>query len=204
MQPTHHSPIFGLAKSPARTMLLDALHSAKRRDHLGDEQGLNAAIDWCRQTGVTKVYVETFRSNYFAPSELLQRARDRFRQSGIEVSGCVTTTIVGQRSTGWDLISCYTDPATQDRLQAIFEFTAGLFDEIMIDDFWFTDCENRCCVPSVAASRLLAASRLYLFADGSWVVENFHDETAAVKLDDTAETIPPRDWARHWSSTQGR
>ncbi len=52
----------------------------------------------------------------------------------------MTTTGVGKRSTGWEAISCYTDQPTQEQLQRIFEYAAGLFDEIMIDDFWFTDC----------------------------------------------------------------
>lgn len=37
-------------------------------------------------------------------------------------------------------ISCYTDLLTEERVKSIFEYAAGLFDEIMIDDFWFTEC----------------------------------------------------------------
>ena len=46
----------------------------------------------------------------------------------------------GKSSTGWKGIACFTDQANQQRLRGEFEFAAGLFDEIMIDDFWFTDC----------------------------------------------------------------
>jgi len=31
------------------------------RDHLSSEEGIATAIDWCRKTTVTKVYVEVFR-----------------------------------------------------------------------------------------------------------------------------------------------
>jgi hypothetical protein len=48
---------------------------------------------------------------------------------------------VGKQSTGWNIIDCYTDVPTQEHLQEIFEYTASLFDEIMIDDFLFTDCQ---------------------------------------------------------------
>jgi hypothetical protein len=48
---------------------------------------------------------------------------------------------VGKISTGWNLISCYTNKGTQKSLQEIFEYTASIFDEIMIDDFLFTDCQ---------------------------------------------------------------
>ena len=99
-----------------------------------------AALAWCRLNGVTKAYVESFRDGYRAPRDGLSRARDRLRAAGLEVSGCITTTRLGKSSTGWKGIACFTDQANQERLRGEFEFAAGLFDEIMIDDFWFTDC----------------------------------------------------------------
>ena len=38
----------------------------------------------------------------------------------------------------------------------------------------------------------------YLFADGSWVIENFRDETVDVELDGTKRTVSPRGWLFHW------
>ena len=138
--------LWELAKSKAQVHRFSTLLTAQDvRDRLASEDGLAAAIDWCRKTGVTKVYIEAFRDGYQAKRETLQHAKQRFQAAGFEVSGCVTTTEVGKRSTGWQGISCYTDQATQERLQAIFEYAAGLFDEIMIDDFWFTDCSCPQC-----------------------------------------------------------
>lgn len=138
------------------------------RDLLATEEGIDAAIDWCKKTGVTKVYIETFRSNYMASAENLQRAKKRFLEEGFLVSGCVTTTIVGKKSTGWNLISCYTDQATQERLQEIFEFTAGLFDEIMIDDFWFTDCSCAECEAARKAKTATVGANRYPVAGDTW------------------------------------
>lgn len=138
------------------------------RDLLSTEEGIDAAIEWCKQTAVTKVYVETFRSNYQAEREALVRARDRLREAGFEVSGCVTTTIVGKRSTGWNLISCYTDKATQDRLQEIFEYTAALFDETMIDDFWFTDCQCSDCDAARRSRTVTIGEKSYPVSGDSW------------------------------------
>lgn len=135
---------------------------------LGTEAGLDQAIDWCRKTAVTRVYIETFRDGYTAPRETLQRAKQRFLAADIDVSGCVTPTQVGKKSTGWNPISCYTDPATQDRLQQIFEFTAGLFDEIMIDDFWFTDCECQECQVARDAQTVTIGQQKYSVAGTSW------------------------------------
>jgi len=111
------------------------------RDSLATDAGLNEAVAWCKATGVTKVYIEVFRGNYQADRDTLVRARDRFAREGFIVGGCVTTTRVGKDSTRYKTVSCYTDPATHDRLEKIFRYAAGLFDVIMIDDFWFTDCE---------------------------------------------------------------
>jgi hypothetical protein len=45
---------------------------------------------------------------------------------------------------------------------------------------------------------------LYLFADGSWVVENFRDEAVNVDLDGTTQTISPRGWLLHWNPSSSR
>ena len=43
---------------------------------------------------------------------------------------------------------------------------------------------------------------LYLFADGSWVVENFNDAPAEVVLNGEQVTLSPRDWSSHWNKTE--
>ena len=135
-------PLWDLANENKGLLKIATLFTAQNvRDHLGSEQGISKAIDWCKKTGVTHVFIETFRSQYTAKRETLKRARSGFEEEGFEVSGCVTTTQVGKISTGWNLISCYTNKGTQSQLQEIFEYTASLFDEIMIDDFLFTDCQ---------------------------------------------------------------
>ncbi len=148
--------VFTLA-APAPAADLDVLARAKAgvhrfatlvtaqnaRDRLKTDAGIDAAIDWCRKTGVTKIYLEEYRDGYQAPRDLLVPARDRLRAAGITVSGCVTTTRLGKKSNGWNGIACYTDSGSQEQLQQIFEYAASLFDEIMIDDFWFTDCTCR-------------------------------------------------------------
>jgi hypothetical protein len=138
------------------------------RDSLGTEAGLQKAIDWCKQTAVTKVYLETFRG-YRADRATLENAKKWFADAGFEVSGCVTTVNVGKPSTGWkELISCYTDPATQTNLQNIFEYTAALFDEIMIDDFWFTDCACAQCEDARRAKTATILGRAYPVNGDTW------------------------------------
>ena len=134
--------LWELAKANRDTLTISTLFTAQDvRDRLSSDAGIDQAIDWCKKTGVTRVFVETFRDGYTAEKSALEHARDRLIGAGIDVSGCVTPTNVGKKSTGWAPISCYTDEPTRKRVQEIFEFTASIFDEIMIDDFWFTDCE---------------------------------------------------------------
>jgi hypothetical protein len=121
------------------------------RDHLSNPQGLNQALEFCRKLGLTKVYIEAFRDAYQADRASLEAARDFFRQAGLKVAGGVATTQLGKPSTGWRIVACYTNRSNQERLESIFRFAAGIFDEIIIDDFFFTDCECSECAAAKGA-----------------------------------------------------
>ena len=138
------------------------------REYFSSDAGLREAIDWCKRTAVTKVYLEEFRDGYTADRATLIKARDAFRAAGLEASGCVTTARVGKDSTGWKEVSCYTDPRTQEKLKSVFEYAAGLFDEIMIDDFWFTDCECPDCLAARAARVATIGGARYPVAGDTW------------------------------------
>ena len=138
------------------------------RDRLGTEQGIESAIAWCRKTGVTKAYVEEFRDGYQADRQTIERAAKALRAAGIQVSGCITTTHVGKPSNRWDELCCFTDRATQDRLGEIFAYAASLFDEVMIDDFWCTDCECGACDAARRARTVRIGDRTYPVSGESW------------------------------------
>jgi len=144
------------------------------RDQLSSQEGLNKAIDWCKRTGVTKAYVESFRDGYQAERTPLQNAKEKLGAAGIIVSGCVTPTQVGKLSNGWKAIACYTDKPTQEKIQAIFEYAAGLFDEIMIDDFWFTDCTCPECDAARRARTVTIREQTFPVKSDSW--EDYHCE----------------------------
>ncbi len=136
-----------LALKNRDTFRFSTLFTAQNvRQYLSGDEGLEKAVRWCKETAVTKVFIESFRDGYRADRAALERARDRFRKEGIEASGCITTTRLGKKSvSGWNEICCYTDLPTQERLQSEFEYAASMFDEIMIDDFLFTDCQCEQC-----------------------------------------------------------
>jgi len=138
------------------------------RDKLSTEQGIDAAIDFCKRTGITKIYLEEYRDGVQAKREAIEHARDRFRAAGLEVSGCVTTTLIGKSSKGWNGISCYTNQGTQEQLQSIFEYAASMFDEVMIDDFLFTDCKCDECEAARAAKQVKVGEQLYPVSGDTW------------------------------------
>jgi hypothetical protein len=159
-------PLWALAQSRADAHRFSVLFTAQDvRDSLSSEADIDRAIGWCLENGVTRVYIEAYRGAYWAERATLLRAKERFLARGFLVSGCVTTTQVGKRSTGWsEEISCYTDQPTQEKLQSIFEYAASLFDEIMIDDFYFTEC----ACPECDAAR---KARVAVVGDGRYPVD---------------------------------
>ena len=141
--------LWNLANENKGLLKISTLFTAQNvRDHLSTDEGINKAVDWCKKTGVTHVFIETYRDRYTAERKVLEHAKSRFAAEGFDVSGCVTTTGIGKISTGWGQVSCYTDEDTQNQHQRIFEYTALIFDEIMIDDFLFFNCE---CVECIKA-----------------------------------------------------
>ena len=78
------------------------------RNSLSTDEGINKAIDWCKNTGVTRVFLETHRGGYIAERGTLEHAKTIFENAGIEVSGCVTTTRAGKISSSGRQLSMKT------------------------------------------------------------------------------------------------
>ena len=116
------------------------------RQYLTKPEDLDRAVAWCRRSGIRHVFLETFRGGYTADRAVLIRARDRFRAEGFAVSGCVTTVGIGAKGVPDSMYNvCYTAEETHKNLGQVFSAAASLFDEIMIDDFLFTQCQCPLC-----------------------------------------------------------
>ncbi|MBP7936018.1 MAG: hypothetical protein KA354_15350 [Phycisphaerae bacterium] len=139
--------LWDLARRHAPSIRFSTLFTAEDvRHHLGGPEAVNRAMRWCKDTGVTHVYLESFRGGYTAPKALLLNAKKAFADAGFLVSGCVTTVGIGRKpSDGW-LFPCFSEPAGQAKLAEVFGYAAELFDEVMIDDFFATQCECPDCV----------------------------------------------------------
>lgn len=167
--------LWALARQHEETHRFSTLFTAHDvKNHLSSEEGIERAIDWCQRTAVTKVFLESYRDGYQAERATLEHAKQQFREAGFVVAGCVTPTQIGKKSTRWNIISCYTDPQTQARVKSIFEFAAGIFDEIMIDDFWFTDCECAECDSARRAMKVSVGQETYSVSGDTW--EDYRSE----------------------------
>jgi len=138
--------MWALAQQNADALRISTLFTAQQVPrYLPDDAAIEHSIAWCKEHGITHVYIESFRTGSVPPKETLARARDRFREAGLLVSGCITPAGYGRRSTGWELFSCYTSAETQRILKEMSEYAASLFHEVMIDDFLCSDCECEDC-----------------------------------------------------------
>ncbi len=92
-----------------------------------------------RNFKIGKIYLETHRDMVVVDQETLDRAKQFFLSKGVKVSGGITATI-NERNLFETY--CYSDPALRQKLKDVVEFTARNFDEIILDDFFFTDCKS--------------------------------------------------------------
>lgn len=142
----HAQDAWQMAQKHKDTLRFATLFTAHNmRDYLGSEKGIEDAIQWCKQSAVSHVFFETFRGGYLVPMHIVQNAKNRFQDEGFLVSGCITTVGIGRDSVeGW-IFPCFTEKGGLENLKHIFEYTAMLFDDIMIDDFYCTRCQCEEC-----------------------------------------------------------
>jgi hypothetical protein len=92
-----------------------------------------------RQLKVDKVYLETHRDTHIVDQKTLDIAKKFFRDRGIKVAGGITFTI---SEPNHFQTYCYADPDDRKKVKEIVEYTAKNFDEVILDDFFFTDCKS--------------------------------------------------------------
>ncbi|MBO4678628.1 MAG: hypothetical protein J5626_03070 [Lachnospiraceae bacterium] len=101
--------------------------------------------------GLDKVYLETHRGDTDVDREQLLMVKNFLESKDVTVSGGITATIndfegaEGGKQRLFETF-CYTDPAMRQRIKEIAEFTASIFDEVILDDFYFTNCTCERCI----------------------------------------------------------
>ena len=87
---------------------------------------------------VGKIYLETHRDTIVVDQATLDQAKRFFQGKGLQVAGGITITI--NESNQFETY-CYSNPEHRKKLQEVVEFTARNFDEVILDDFFFTSCK---------------------------------------------------------------
>lgn len=131
---------------------------------LYDSERVSQAVAWCKANGVTKVYVEVFHSGQDLSRVVVARTRDSFRGAGLEVSAAVKTD---KLKPGTNDVHCFSEAEEQKRLHEAIAFTAPLFDEIIIDDFLFSDCECPNCLAPLSTGMFKVGTGLFSFPGDS-------------------------------------
>lgn len=141
-------PLWDAAKNEKGVLTLSGWFTAQDvNDFLSGTTGLDSAVNWCKQHGVTKVYLEAFGRGLYADRKTLTEAKARFGKEGFEVGSGITPTNFKKVSVGNGFnAECYTNKGTQEELQRIVEYTASIFDTIIFDDWYFTECQCEECI----------------------------------------------------------
>jgi len=95
------------------------------------------------QIKVDKIYLETHRDLLIVDRTVLDKAIRFFKSKGLEVAGGITYTI--DESNQFQTF-CYSNPEIRNKAKEIIEYTAEFFDEIILDDFFFTNCKCEHCI----------------------------------------------------------
>jgi hypothetical protein len=85
-----------------------------------------------------KIYLETSRDMIVADQASLDAGKKFFQSKGLKVSGGITWTADEHNGVTF----CYSDPVQREKAKEIIEFTAKNFDEILFDDWGFTNCKT--------------------------------------------------------------
>lgn len=96
-----------------------------------------------------KVYLEPFRDGCFATEDQVRMCKEVFESRGIKVSGGITTSMPTPKGDHPKQrifnVMCYNDPKMLSQVAAVSELNGRVFDEWIIDDFYFTNCTCEAC-----------------------------------------------------------
>jgi len=92
-----------------------------------------------RDLHVDHIYLESHRDMILVDEKTLRQAKKFFEDRGVRVSGGITWTI---NEANRFQTFCYSDPKDRAWVKKVVEHTARVFDEVILDDFFFTSCKS--------------------------------------------------------------
>lgn len=127
---------------------------------------------------VDKVYIETFRSGETANEPLIERIKSFFQARGVATAGGIA--FQGPTRAGQFHSLDYSDPQTREFVRHISALTARHFDEIILDDFFFSNSKTDADI-AAKGDRSWTAFRLQMM-----------DEVARDLVEGAAKAANPR------------
>lgn len=115
------------------------------------------------QIEIDKIYLEVHRDLLIVDQKTLSNAKKFFENKGLEVAGGITYTI---NERNFFETFCYTKEEDRKKVEEIIEYAAANFDEVILDDFFFTSCKCEECI-KVKGDRSWADYRLELMTEAS-------------------------------------
>lgn len=112
---------------------------------------------------VDKIYLETHRDGIIPDQQTLDAAKKFFKSKGVETAAGIAT-VVNERNRFETFV--YSNPEHRKKLQDVVEYTAKNFDEIIIDDFFFTSSKTDSDI-AAKGDKTWTRYRLDLMADAS-------------------------------------
>ena len=129
---------------------------------MADDKFLNATWETVStQVDLDKIYLETHRDAFTVDEKTMMKVKKFFLSKGLEVGGGITYT--RSEPTDFETYS-YARPVERQQVREVAEYTARLFDDFILDDFFFIDLKND---DEIAAkgSKSWTEYRLRLMAD---------------------------------------
>jgi hypothetical protein len=139
---------FAQTSAPPGSSAPDRYHSfnaavyvrAYEVDRMKDDQWLQQSWDVVsRAVKVNKVYLETHRDKLLVDGATLEKAKAFFAARGVQTFGGITWT--RNESNRFETF-CYANAADRAWVKHVAEETARHFDDIILDDFFFTSCKS--------------------------------------------------------------
>jgi hypothetical protein len=149
---------------------------------------------------VSKVYVESHRGDCSVDRQRLAELKALFESLGMVTAGGITPTLPASYRPGFERMFgsiCYTDEASRAKLRHEVEVAASVFDEIILDDFFFTSCTCDACAAR-RGSRSWSQMRLDLMID---VSENVIIKPAKAVNPNVKLVIKYPNWCESYHST---
>ena len=107
---------------------------------MADDKFLNQTWETVSmQVDLDKIYLETHRDAFTVDEKTMTKVKKFFLSKGLEVGGGITYT--RSEPTDFETYS-YARPVERQQVKEVAEYTAKLFDDFILDDFFFIDLKN--------------------------------------------------------------